>query len=151
MHGTNLIIFFVALSAVAMALKPITKLQIGVKKRPDTCLQKSKQGDTLSIHYSVSYCRPRMAWFSLCFTLSHSLPTSLLQMIVDICVRVHECDASFWSPRIWLVLSLITRDAFMKRGKSLITASLVETLLFSILDKGKWFRDGIGDCSGIWT
>ena len=31
------------------------KLQIGVKKRPETCDMKSKNGDRLSMHYTVSY------------------------------------------------------------------------------------------------
>lgn len=29
------------------------KLQIGVKKRPETCDMKSKKGDRLSMHYTV--------------------------------------------------------------------------------------------------
>lgn len=31
------------------------KLQIGVKKRPETCNMKSKNGDRLSMHYTVRW------------------------------------------------------------------------------------------------
>lgn len=34
--------------------KPIKKLQIGVKKRVDNCDIKSRKGDSLSMHYTVS-------------------------------------------------------------------------------------------------
>jgi hypothetical protein len=45
-----------AVAALAHAAKPVTKLQIGVKKRPETCELKSKVGDSLSMHYTVSAC-----------------------------------------------------------------------------------------------
>jgi hypothetical protein len=32
---------------------PVTTLQIGVKKRPETCDTKTKNGDRLSMHYTV--------------------------------------------------------------------------------------------------
>ena len=35
--------------------KPGRKLQIGIKKRPETCDRKSKKGDSLHIHYRVSH------------------------------------------------------------------------------------------------
>ena len=34
--------------------KPPKKLQIGVKKRVENCDQKSRRGDLLSMHYTVS-------------------------------------------------------------------------------------------------
>ncbi len=56
-HMHVLVLLGVAL-AVSSALaaepaKPVTKLQIGVKKRIDACLLKSKHGDILTLHYSV--------------------------------------------------------------------------------------------------
>jgi hypothetical protein len=38
--------------------KKVTKLQIGVKKRVDDCTVKSRKGDMLHMHYTVS-ARPR--------------------------------------------------------------------------------------------
>lgn len=32
------------------------ELRIGVKKRPETCDMRSKNGDRLSMHYTVSTC-----------------------------------------------------------------------------------------------
>jgi len=34
---------------------PTTRLQIGIKKRPDTCEKKSKKGDFMHIHYRVRF------------------------------------------------------------------------------------------------
>ena len=34
--------------------KPVTKLQIGVKKRVEDCKVRSRKGDSLSMHYTVS-------------------------------------------------------------------------------------------------
>ena len=34
--------------------KPVTKLQIGVKKRVEDCKVRSKKGDSLQMHYTVS-------------------------------------------------------------------------------------------------
>ena len=36
------------------AKKPVTKLQIGVKKRVEDCKMRSKKGDSLQMHYTVS-------------------------------------------------------------------------------------------------
>ena len=33
--------------------KPVTKLQIGVKKRVEDCKVRSKKGDSLQMHYTV--------------------------------------------------------------------------------------------------
>lgn len=44
---------FVVLAAVCCAEKK-GGLQIGVKKRPETCDMRSKKGDKLSMHYTVS-------------------------------------------------------------------------------------------------
>ena len=33
--------------------KPVTKLQIGVKKRVEDCKVRSRKGDSLSMHYTV--------------------------------------------------------------------------------------------------
>lgn len=49
-----LIFIVVSLNAEAKEKAPVTKLQIGVKKRPDNCDKKSKKGDTLHVHYTVS-------------------------------------------------------------------------------------------------
>ena len=35
------------------AKKPVTKLQIGVKKRVEDCKIRSKKGDSLQMHYTV--------------------------------------------------------------------------------------------------
>ena len=40
--------------APATEKKPTKKLQIGVKKRVENCDQKSRRGDLLSMHYTVS-------------------------------------------------------------------------------------------------
>ena len=37
--------------------KPVTKLQIGVKKRVEDCKVRSKKGDSLQMHYTVSISR----------------------------------------------------------------------------------------------
>jgi hypothetical protein len=34
--------------------KPVTKLQIGVKKRVEDCKIRTKKGDSLQMHYTVS-------------------------------------------------------------------------------------------------
>ena len=34
--------------------KPVTKLQIGVKKRVEDCKVRSRKGDSLQMHYTVS-------------------------------------------------------------------------------------------------
>ena len=36
------------------AKKPVTKLQIGVKKRVEDCKVRTKKGDSLQMHYTVS-------------------------------------------------------------------------------------------------
>ena len=36
------------------AKKPVTKLQIGVKKRVEDCKMRTKKGDSLQMHYTVS-------------------------------------------------------------------------------------------------
>ena len=36
------------------AKKPVTKLQIGVKKRVEDCKVRSKKGDSLQMHYTAS-------------------------------------------------------------------------------------------------
>ena len=41
-------------AAPAPEKKPVKKLQIGVKKRVENCDQKSRRGDQLSMHYTVS-------------------------------------------------------------------------------------------------
>ena len=41
-------------AAPAPEKKPVKKLQIGVKKRVENCDQKSRRGDLLSMHYTVS-------------------------------------------------------------------------------------------------
>lgn len=46
----------VVLAAVCCAEKK-GGLQIGVKKRPETCDMRSKNGDKLSMHYTVSMHR----------------------------------------------------------------------------------------------
>lgn len=57
----RLTVLAVALIAVLGAVqaddsekKKITKLQIGVKKRAEHCETKSKKGDVLHMHYTVS-------------------------------------------------------------------------------------------------
>ena len=44
------------------------KLQIGVKKKVENCDRRSKKGDTLHMHYTVSVFNLRsiMFWFMLC-------------------------------------------------------------------------------------
>ena len=50
-----LVVALLVCLAVVECAKPVTKLQIGVKKRPETCTMKSKQGDQLSMHYTVFF------------------------------------------------------------------------------------------------
>jgi len=49
--------FLVLFTCLSLAVGK--KLQIGVKKRPETCDMKSKNGDRLSMHYTVrcQFCR----------------------------------------------------------------------------------------------
>ncbi len=47
------LVCLVALAAICWAEKK-GGLQIGVKKRPETCDMRSKKGDKLSMHYTVS-------------------------------------------------------------------------------------------------
>jgi hypothetical protein len=47
------ILILLSCALLVEAVKPVTKLQIGVKKRVEDCQLKSKQGDSLSMHYTV--------------------------------------------------------------------------------------------------
>lgn len=51
------LLLFVSLAAVLCHAKDKSGLQIGVKKRPDTCDMRTKKGDKLSMHYTVRFCR----------------------------------------------------------------------------------------------
>ena len=60
----NIQIYFVLICAIAVTFTQaeeekkkdkIKKLQIGVKKRVDNCTVKSRRGDLLHMHYTVSY------------------------------------------------------------------------------------------------
>lgn len=55
MRGILVLALTALLCVATQASKPVTKLQIGVRKRPDTCDTKSKHGDLLAMHYTV--CR----------------------------------------------------------------------------------------------
>ena len=46
----------VSIASAAEELKKVTSLQIGIKKRvaPEDCTIKSRKGDSLSMHYTVS-------------------------------------------------------------------------------------------------
>ena len=48
----KLCLFLACLAALAAVC--LGGLQIGVKKRPETCDMRSKKGDKLSMHYTVS-------------------------------------------------------------------------------------------------
>jgi hypothetical protein len=52
----KLTLFFACLTVLAALCCADKKggLQIGVKKRPETCDMRSKKGDKLSMHYTVS-------------------------------------------------------------------------------------------------
>ena len=52
--GTFLLVAF-HLSKAAEEKSAKKKLQIGVKKRVENCEQKSRRGDLLSMHYTVSF------------------------------------------------------------------------------------------------
>ncbi len=52
MKITAVLVCLVILAAVCCAEKK-SGLQIGVKKRPETCDMRSKKGDKLSMHYTV--------------------------------------------------------------------------------------------------
>ena len=43
-----------SVSVLWCAEAKVDSLQIGVKKRPETCDMRSKKGDRLSMHYTVS-------------------------------------------------------------------------------------------------
>lgn len=51
----SLLLFVVTVDVINADAK-VTKLQIGVKKRVDNCSVKSKKGDVLHMHYTVSCC-----------------------------------------------------------------------------------------------
>ncbi|KAK9918253.1 hypothetical protein WJX75_002609 [Coccomyxa subellipsoidea] len=42
-----------SLLATAQGAKEVTRLQIGVKYKPATCLKKATAGDSVSVHYTV--------------------------------------------------------------------------------------------------
>ena len=46
--------------------KPVTKLQIGVKKRVEDCTVRTKKGDSLQMHYTV---RSRISYYFKCVNL----------------------------------------------------------------------------------
>ena len=49
------LVFIAAIACLMMLVEVEGKggLQIGVKERPDTCDQRTKKGDRLSMHYTV--------------------------------------------------------------------------------------------------
>ena len=54
--GTFLLVALIHLSNAAEEKSAVKKkLQIGVKKRVENCEQKSRRGDLLSMHYTVSF------------------------------------------------------------------------------------------------
>lgn len=57
----SILLIGVLLNLVVDAKEPVTKLQIGVKKRPDNCEKKSRKGDTLHVHYTVRNSGSRSA------------------------------------------------------------------------------------------
>ena len=65
-----LVLLSVSVKADDKSSKKVKKLQIGVKKRvdPDKCTQKSKKGDTLHMHYTVSdqLGKVRFEFFQYC-------------------------------------------------------------------------------------
>ena len=52
------IVAIVSFAVVLCHAKDKSGLQIGVKKRPETCDMRSKKGDRLSMHYTVSFNTP---------------------------------------------------------------------------------------------
>ncbi|EIE19661.1 hypothetical protein COCSUDRAFT_25703 [Coccomyxa subellipsoidea C-169] len=51
---TLLVLGCCALMAPAQGAKEVTRLQIGVKHKPATCLKKATAGDSVSVHYTGS-------------------------------------------------------------------------------------------------
>ncbi len=49
--------------------KSVKKLQIGIKKRVENCSVKSRKGDKLSMHYTVSSFYPLTLLFSMTCTV----------------------------------------------------------------------------------
>ena len=57
------VLLLVAATALLLAEGKDQELRIGVKKRPETCDMRSKSGDRLSMHYTVSSALPLVALF----------------------------------------------------------------------------------------
>lgn len=46
--------------------KKVSRLQIGIKKRPDKCDMKTKKGDVVHVHYTVSCNKKNFELVILC-------------------------------------------------------------------------------------
>lgn len=54
MNSAVAIVFLVTAACLLTAVSCKGGLQIGVKERPETCDQRTKKGDRLSMHYTVN-------------------------------------------------------------------------------------------------
>ena len=62
-----IVVFLLVAAALLLAEGKDQELRIGVKKRPETCDMRSKNGDRLSMHYTVGQAlfpllTPRVTW-----------------------------------------------------------------------------------------
>lgn len=55
MNSAVAIVFLVTAACLLTAVSGKGGLQIGVKERPETCDQRTKKGDRLSMHYTVNH------------------------------------------------------------------------------------------------
>ena len=68
--------------------KPVTKLQIGVKKRVEDCTVRTKKGDSLQMHYTV---RNRISsYFIKCVELNYKNLTN--RQISGDCILLIFCS-----------------------------------------------------------
>lgn len=55
-------VIFLLMVAALCTVEGKGGLQIGVKKRPETCDMRTKKGDRLSMHYTVRQINIQCAW-----------------------------------------------------------------------------------------
>ena len=58
-YSVVLIVVLASVLEIQAGDKIVKKLQIGVKERPEKCDMRTKKGDKLSMHYTVSDIQPK--------------------------------------------------------------------------------------------
>ena len=59
----------------------VTRLQIGVKHRPEVCSRRAQPGDEIAVHYKVSrHALSTSHWFLATFTYLDRVPTDLVTL-----------------------------------------------------------------------